>query len=139
MYDMEIHQKMRMPKYQKLKTMVKRSVDQKLRLRNFVARQDRIGTRAVVKSRNGLSGVEGGKWKEKGQRPKGNHAVSSMRVTIVHNKKTNPNAATPSGPSMTRGRSVSRKRSIKGQKQSWYHSSTTVQILFERYLHEIAL
>ena len=30
-YDMEIHQKISMPYYQKLKTMVKRSVDQKLR------------------------------------------------------------------------------------------------------------
>ena len=40
---------------------------------------------------------------------------------------------------MTRGRSVPRKRSIKGKKQSWYPSSTTVQILLERYLHAIAL
>ena len=31
LYDMEIHQKISMPKYQKLKTMVKRSKDQKLR------------------------------------------------------------------------------------------------------------
>ena len=30
LYDMEIHQKMSMPNYQKLKTMVKRSTDQKL-------------------------------------------------------------------------------------------------------------
>ena len=35
LYDMEIHQKMSMPNYQKLKTMVKRSINQKLRLRNF--------------------------------------------------------------------------------------------------------
>ena len=32
LYDMEIHQKISMPNYQKLKTMVKRSIDQKLRL-----------------------------------------------------------------------------------------------------------
>ena len=31
--DMEIHQKISMPDYQKLKTMMKRSIDQKLRLR----------------------------------------------------------------------------------------------------------
>ena len=37
LYDMEIHQKISMPNCQKLKTMVKRSVDQKLRLRNFDA------------------------------------------------------------------------------------------------------
>ena len=34
-YDMEIHLKMSVPNNQKLKTTVKRSVDQKLRLRNF--------------------------------------------------------------------------------------------------------
>ena len=48
--DIEIHQKISMPNYQKLKTMVKRSVDQKLRLRKFDARNERIETGAVVKS-----------------------------------------------------------------------------------------
>ena len=72
LYEMEVPQKISMPNYQTLKTMVKRSVDQKLRLRNFDARHGRIETGAGVKSRNGLIGVEGGKgicyqWKEKGQ------------------------------------------------------------------------
>ena len=40
-------------------------------------------------------------------------AVSGMRVTVMHKKPT-PKAVTPSEPSMTRGRSVSRKRSIRG-------------------------
>ena len=35
LYDMEIHQKTSVPNYQKLKTMVKRCKDQKLRLRSF--------------------------------------------------------------------------------------------------------
>ena len=35
LYDMEIHQKISMPNYQKLKRMVMRSSDQNLRLRNF--------------------------------------------------------------------------------------------------------
>ena len=70
LYDMESHQKRSMPNYQKLKTMVKRSTDQKLRLRNFEARHGRIETGALVKNRKGMSGVEGGKgicyqWKEK--------------------------------------------------------------------------
>ena len=50
LYDTEIDQKMSRPDYQKLKTLVKRSIDQKLRLRNFEG--------AVVKSRKGFSGVE---------------------------------------------------------------------------------
>ena len=48
LYDMEIHQKISMPDCQILKTMVKRSIDQKLRLRNFDARNERIETGAVV-------------------------------------------------------------------------------------------
>ena len=72
LYAMKIHQKISMPNDQKLKAMVKRSMDQKLRLRNFDARHGKIESGAVVKSRKGLIGVEGGKdtcylWKEKGQ------------------------------------------------------------------------
>ena len=44
LYDLEIHQKISMHHYQKLKTMVKRNIDQKLRLRNFDARNERIET-----------------------------------------------------------------------------------------------
>ena len=70
LYDMEIHQTISVPNYQKLKTMVKRSKDQKLRLRNFDARHGRIESGAVFKNRKGVIGVEGGKgicyqWKEK--------------------------------------------------------------------------
>ena len=50
---MDIHQKVSMPNYQKSKTMVKRSIDQKLRLRNFDARHGRIENGAVVTSRRG--------------------------------------------------------------------------------------
>ena len=76
LYDMKIHQKISMPNCQKLKTMVKRSFDQKLRLRNFDARHGRIESGAVVKSRKRLIGVEGGKgfcyqWKAKGHCSKG--------------------------------------------------------------------
>ena len=50
-----------MPAYQKLKTVVKRSTDQKLRLRIFDARNESLETGAVVTSRRGLSGIERGK------------------------------------------------------------------------------
>ena len=65
LYDMEIHQKVSMPNHQKLKTMVKRRKDQKLRLRNFDAKHWRNERGAVVKNRKGLIGVEGGKGKDK--------------------------------------------------------------------------
>ena len=48
LYDVEIHEKISLPNYQKLKTMVKTSIHQKLRLRNFDARHGRIETGAVV-------------------------------------------------------------------------------------------
>ena len=69
---MEIHRKMSRLDYQKLKTMVKRSIDQKLRLRNFDARHGTIETGAVVSSRRGSSGIERRQgvcyqWKAKGQ------------------------------------------------------------------------
>ena len=71
LYDMEIHQKISVSNYQKLKTMVKRRKDQKLRSRNFDARHGRIETGAVVKSRKGpTAALKGGKgtcyqWKRK--------------------------------------------------------------------------
>ena len=41
--------------------MVNRSIEQKLRLRKFDARNERIETGAAVASRRGLSGIERGK------------------------------------------------------------------------------
>ena len=101
------------------KTMVKRSVDQKLRLRNFAARHGRIESGAVVKRRKGFIGVEGGKgfcyqWKEKDQCSNGD------QCSFRHGAKPTPKAAPPSEPqsSKTRGGSVSRKRNVRGRSQS---------------------
>ena len=58
LYDMEIHQKTSVPNHQKLKTILKRCIHQKLRSRNFDARHGRIESGAVVKSRKGVVGVE---------------------------------------------------------------------------------
>ena len=58
-----------MPNDQKLKTMVKISNSQTLRLRNFDARHGKLETGAVVKSRRETN------------------AVSSMRVMIVHQNR----------------------------------------------------
>ena len=116
--DMEIHQKISVPNYQKLKTMVKRRRDLKLRSRNFDARHGKIESGAAIKSRKGLSGVEGGKgtcyqWKEKGQCSKGNQFrfwhESNGRV-----QKPTPKAATLFESIVSRDRSESRKRSIRG-------------------------
>ena len=85
LYDMEIRQKMSIPKYQKLKTMVKRNIDQKLRLRNFDAGHGKIETDSVVNNRKGLSGVERGRGVC--YRSKETSAVCGMRVMIVHQNR----------------------------------------------------
>ena len=50
LYDLEIHQKKIGPDYHRLKTMVKRSIEQDLRNRNFEARNGNYETNAVVKN-----------------------------------------------------------------------------------------
>ena len=119
--DMEIHQKISMPNYQKLKTMVKRRKDQKLRLRNFDARNERIETGAVVTSRKGLSGKERGKgtcyqWKAKGQCSRGDQC--SFRHESNDRAKPTPKTAPPTEPPTPRGRSASRQRNVRGRSQS---------------------
>ena len=49
-YNMEIHQKKAGPDYHRLKTMVKRSIEQNLRMKNFEARNGNFETSAVVKN-----------------------------------------------------------------------------------------
>ena len=100
-----------------------RSIDQKLRLRNFDARHEKIEPGAVVKSRGGSSGVEKGRsichqWKEKGQCSKGDQC--SFRHESNDRAKPTLKAEPPSEPqsSKTRGRSVSRKRNARGRSQS---------------------
>ena len=50
LYNMEIHQKKAGPDYHRLKTMVKRSIEQNLRMKNFEARNGNYETNAVVKN-----------------------------------------------------------------------------------------
>ena len=50
LYNIEIHQKTAGPDYHRLKTMVKRSIEQNLRIKNFEARNGNYETNAVVKN-----------------------------------------------------------------------------------------
>ena len=70
-----------------------------------------------------MSGVEGGKgtsyqWKEKGQCSKGDQCSFRHESYDRAQQKPTPNAATSSEPSMTRGRSVSKKRNIQGKSKN---------------------
>ena len=108
LYDMEIHQKISRPDYQKLNTMVKRSTDHKLRLRNFDARNERIGTGAVVTSRRRSSGVESLLSMESIRAVFERFPARRMRA------KPTPKTTPPSEPPTQRGRSASRKKKVRG-------------------------
>ena len=105
--------------FSELKTMVKRRKDLKLRLQNFDAGHGRIESGAVVKSRKGLIAVKEKKsicyqWKEKSLCSHGNRC-SFRHETQDRAQKPEHTAATPSEPTVSRGRSVSKKRSIRGK------------------------
>ena len=113
LYDMEIHQRISRLDHQKLKTMVRRSLDQKHWLRNFDARHEKIETGAWSRVKRDQVVLEeekvfvtNGKIKASVRRE--TSAVSGMRVTIVHEPQS----------SQTRGRRVSRKRNARGRSQS---------------------
>ena len=119
LYDMEIHQKISKPDHQRLRSMVKRSIVQKLRSRNFNARNERIETGAVVKNRKDQRGVERGpgecfQWKAKGQCSKGDSC--SVRHDENKGAKPTPTSAPPSEPPTENdGRNPSIRKSLRGR------------------------
>ena len=149
---MESHQKISMPNYQKLKTMVKRSIDQKLRLRNFDARNKNIETGEVFTSRGGLSGIQGRRglcyqWKVR----KWNLlSVERKRVVFERRPKKFPAREWRSCKTDTKNRAILwatntkrwkcvEKKKRPRQKPVWEVQPTAVQKLLERYLHQISL
>ena len=139
LYDMKIHQKISMPNYQKLKTMVKRGINQKLRLRNSDARNEEIEIGAVVTRRRGSRGIEREEREfavsgtQKVRVREETHAVSDTRVMIVksrHQKPLHPLSHQHQEVEVRR-----EKRSFRGRSQSWAVQPRAVQKLLERYLH----
>ena len=82
LYNMEIHQKKAEPDYHRLKTMVKRSIEQDLRNRNFGARNGNYERNAVVKN-------QGTKQRKQvpRSRNKGKNSVNKEDKEIVGNEK----------------------------------------------------
>ena len=79
LYNMEIHQKKARPDCHRLKTMVKRSVEQNLRTKNFEARNGRFETSAVVKNQGTKQRLQRSpgdcwQWKADGQCSKGDNS-----------------------------------------------------------------
>ena len=121
LYDLEIHQKKIGPDYHRLKTMVKRSIEQDLRNRNLGARHGNYERNAVVKS-------EGTKqrgqrilgdcwqWEANGQCSKGDNC--NFRHDIKKRAKlTQPNPS-PNSCTQQSERNASRNRSPRGKSPS---------------------
>ena len=118
LYNLEIHQKKAGPDYHRLKTMVKRSFEQNLLVKNVCARNGNYETDAVVKNQGTQQREQGSLgycwlWKSNGQCSKGDNC-SFRHDMIKRAKSTQPS---PSQRSSTRQneRNASRTRSPRGR------------------------
>ena len=78
LYDLEIHEKKLGPDYHRLKAMVKRSIEQEIRNKNFEARSGNFEKNAVVKNQGTKQRVQRSlgdcwQWKANGQCSKGDN------------------------------------------------------------------
>ena len=113
LYMIEIHQKKLGPDYQRLKTMVKRSIEQNLRIKHFEAQNGNYETSAVVKNQGTKQRGQRilgdcWQWKANGQCSKGDNC--SFQHDIKRAKSTQPNPS-PSFFMRQNERNASRTRS----------------------------
>ena len=118
---MEINQKKAGPDYHRLKTMVKRSIEQNLRIKNFDARNGNYERNAVVKNqvtkqREQKTLGDCWQWKANGQCSKGDNC-SFRHDTNKRAKSTQPNPS-PSSSTRQNERNASRTRSPRGKSPS---------------------
>ena len=121
LYKMEMHEKKAGPDYHRLKTMVKRSIEHNLRMKNLEARNGNFERNAVVKDqgtkqRGQRTLGDCWQWKTNGQCSKGDNC--SFRHDI--NKRAKSTQPNPSPRSSTRQneRNASRTRSPRGRSPS---------------------
>ena len=121
LYDLEIHQKKAGPDYHRLKTVVKRRIEQNLRMKNFEARNGNYERNAVVKNqetkqRGHRNLRDCWQWEANGQCSKGDN--SSFRHDVNKRAKmTQPNPS-PSSFMQQNERNASRTRSPRGRSPS---------------------
>ena len=121
LYNVEIHQKKAGPDYHRLKTMVKRSIEQSWRMKNFEARNGNYETNAVVKKqrvkqREQRSVGDCWQWTANGQCSKGDNC--SFRHDINKRaKSTQPNPS-PRSSTQQNVKNASRAKSLGGRSPS---------------------
>ena len=115
---MEIHQKKAGPDNHRLKTMVKRTIEQNLRMMNFEAGNENFETNAVVKNqgtkqREQRTLGECWQWKANGQCSKGDNC-SFRHDMNKRAKSTQPNPS-PRSSTQQNEKNASRTRSPRGR------------------------
>ena len=118
---MEIHQKKAGPEYHRLKTMVKRRIEQDLRNKNFGTRNGNYETNAVVKNQGTPQREQRilgdcWQWKSNGQCSKGDNC--SVRHDINKRGKVTPSNPSPNSFMQQNERKSSRTRSPRGKSPS---------------------
>ena len=121
LYDLETHQKKLGPDYHRLKTMVKRSIEQEIRNKNFGARNGNFEKNAVVKNQGTKQRVrrslgDSWQWEANGQCVKGDNC--SFRHDINRRGKSSPSNPSQNSFMQQSERKPSRSRSPRGKSPS---------------------
>ena len=121
LYDLEIHQKKLGPDYHRLKTMLKRSIEQDFRNRNFGARNGNYEKNAVVKNQGTKQRVQRilgdcWQWESNGQCVQGDNC--SFRHDMNKRGKVTPSNTPPNSFMQQNERKASRTRSPRGRSPS---------------------
>ena len=121
LYDLEIHQKKAGPDYHRLKTTVKRSIEQNLRIKNFEARNGNYERNVVVKDQGTKQRGQRilgdcWQWKANGQCVKGDNC-SFRNDTNKRAKSTQPNPS-PRSSTQQNVKNASRTQSPRGRSPS---------------------
>ena len=120
--DLETHQKKLGPEYHRVKTMVKRSIEQEIRNKNFGARSGNLEKNAVVKNPGTKQRVQRTRedcvqWKANGQCSK--RVNCSFRHDMNERAKTTQPNPSPISSTRQNERNASRTRSPRGKSPKW--------------------
>ena len=121
LYDLETHQKKLGPDYHRLKAMVKRSIDQEIRNKNFGARSGNFEKNAVVKNQGTKQRVQRilgdcWQWETNGQCVKGNNC--SFHHDMDKRGKSSPSNLSQNSFMQQSERKPSRTQSPRGKSPS---------------------
>ena len=138
---MEIHKKKAGPDYHRLKTMVKRSIEQNLRIKNFGARNGNFERNAVVKNQGTKQRGQRilgdcWQWESNGQYSRGDNC--SFRHGINERAKMTQPTPFPSSSTRQNERCIENQKSQR-QKPQWKNVSIALQGLPKRNLHQFIL